>query len=107
MKERSLRLLRALPLLILTPVALLIAAVAMALGDLVWLAIGRRRLTPDTLPNATAASIVVPNWNGRDLLERFLPSWLAAIGNRPGSEVVVVDNGSSDGSAEWIRASYP
>ena len=47
------------------------------------------------------------NWNGRELLERFLPSWVAAIENHPGSEIVVVDNGSSDGSAEWVRLYYP
>ena len=54
-----------------------------------------------------AASLVIPNWNGKDLLERFLPSWMAAIANHPGSEVIVVDNGSTDGSAEWIRTNYP
>ena len=54
-----------------------------------------------------AASLVIPNWNGRDLLERFLPSWLASIQNHPGSEVLIVDNGSTDGSAEWVRTNYP
>ena len=53
-------------------------------------------------PETRAASLVIPNWNGKDLLERFLPSWIAAIAHHPGSEIIVVDNGSSDGSADWI-----
>jgi GT2 family glycosyltransferase len=59
------------------------------------------------MPRTQAATLVIPNWNGRDLLERFLPSWIVAIAGHPGSEVLIVDNGSTDGSADWIRANYP
>lgn len=48
--------------------------------------------------------IVILNWNGRRHLERFLPSVMSAGG---GAGVVVADNGSSDGSLEFLRANYP
>jgi GT2 family glycosyltransferase len=43
---------------------------------------------------------VVPSWNGRHLLERFLPSWLDQ--SLPFARVVVVDNGSDDETASLI-----
>jgi glycosyltransferase involved in cell wall biosynthesis len=43
-------------------------------------------------------AVVIPNWNGATLLERFLPS-VAAQTARP-AKVLVVDNGSTDGSRE-------
>ncbi|MES1257634.1 MAG: glycosyltransferase family 2 protein, partial [Acidobacteriota bacterium] len=107
MKARLLRLLRALPLLLLAPVLLLLGALALAVLDLLWLLAGRRQPVRDSRPAARAASLVIPNWNGKDLLERFLPSWLEAIAGHPGSEIVLVDNGSTDGSADWVRARYP
>lgn len=107
MKSGLLRFLKALPGLICVPFALALAALALALTDLAWKMFGRRRNEPDQLPDTKAATIVVPNWNGKDLLEKFVPSWLAAIADHPGSEVLVVDNGSTDGSAEWLRTHHP
>jgi GT2 family glycosyltransferase len=46
-------------------------------------------------------SIVVPVWNGRDLLARLLASVDAQT--TPASEVLVVDNGSHDGAPEMAR----
>jgi GT2 family glycosyltransferase len=50
-------------------------------------------------------SVVIPNWNGRD----WLPGCLRALADqeRPPDEVIVVDNGSSDGSVEYLRAEHP
>jgi len=107
MKTSLLRFLRALPLLILAPLLLIVSAMAIALCDLAWMLAGRRRVPGNTMPAPVAASLVIPNWNGKDLLERFLPSWVESIAGHPGSEIVVVDNGSTDGSADWIAARYP
>jgi O-antigen biosynthesis protein len=53
------------------------------------------------------ASIVIPNWNGKELLEKYLPSVVKAMEARPGSEAIVVDNGSTDGSAEFVADKFP
>lgn len=48
-------------------------------------------------------SIIIVNWNGRELLARCIESIL----EHPPSvsfEIVVVDNASTDGSVEWLRA---
>lgn len=50
-------------------------------------------------------SIIIVNWNGRSLLETCLPAALAQT--YPSANVIVVDNGSHDGSAAWIAARYP
>lgn len=51
-------------------------------------------------------SVVILNWNGRELLQRFLPSVLA---HSPAewADVVVADNGSTDDSIEMLRKSFP
>ena len=51
-------------------------------------------------------SIVIPSYNGRHLLEQNLPEVLAAAGKVKG-EVIVVDDGSKDGTDEWLRKNYP
>ncbi|MBM3208986.1 glycosyltransferase family 2 protein [Candidatus Shapirobacteria bacterium] len=48
-------------------------------------------------------SIVIPNWNGEKLLRKNLPKVLAAHAN----EVVVVDDGSTDGSTEFLKKISP
>lgn len=52
-----------------------------------------------------SASLIVLNWNGRELLARCLPSVLAQ--DYPDAEVLVVDNGSTDGSLDWLASAYP
>src|SRR5258708_15285816 len=101
------RILSGLPLAILSPLMLLIAAVGLALTDLLARLAPRRKLKQETRPDTRSAAIVIPNWNGRDLLEKYLPSVRAAAERVPGSEVIVVDNGSTDGSAAFIRERFP
>ena len=74
------RLIQALPLLILSPLIMAISALAVAAGDLVWAVFGRRRRwTGRQAAAPRSASVVIPNWNGRDLLEKYLPSVEAAM----------------------------
>lgn len=50
-------------------------------------------------------SVIVLNYNGRGFLDGCLSS--LACQSYSGFEVVVVDNGSTDGSPEYIEANYP
>ncbi len=105
--RRLIRYLLRLPLLVLCPVALTLAAAALAICDLLWLLAGKRQARGGALPDRSAASVVIPNWNGRELLEKYLPSVIAALAGNPGNEVIVVDNGSTDGSAACLRERFP
>jgi N-acetylglucosaminyl-diphospho-decaprenol L-rhamnosyltransferase len=50
-------------------------------------------------------SIIIVNWNGRDLLARCIESVIKHPPSAP-YEIVVVDNASTDGSVEWLRAAH-
>jgi len=53
-------------------------------------------------------SVIIPTYNGRHLLQAYLPLTYAAIKNTGGNyEVIIVDDCSEDGSAGFIRAEYP
>ena len=47
-------------------------------------------------------SVVILNWNGEQTLRQFLPSVLAHT-QLPDVEIVVADNGSTDGSLEYLH----
>ena len=50
-------------------------------------------------------AVLVLNWNGRSLLETFLPSW---VQHTPaGADLIIVDNGSTDDSVAFVREHYP
>jgi GT2 family glycosyltransferase/glycosyltransferase involved in cell wall biosynthesis len=102
-----LRFLRQLPFALLSPFLAGASLLGLWLTDVLWMLFGRRRLTPETRPSSAAASVLIPNWNGRDLLEKYVPSILAAIAANPANELVVVDNGSTDGSVEFLSARFP
>ncbi len=58
-----------------------------------------------------SVSVIIPTWNGRELLAEFLPSVFAALGeyrDREGADVelLIVDDASTDGSAAWLAATY-
>jgi len=55
--------------------------------------------------NAPTVSVVIINWNGKAHLARCLAA-LAAQTYRD-FEVIVVDNGSTDGSVAFVREQYP
>jgi len=49
-------------------------------------------------------AIVILNWNGKELLESFLPSVTQYSGD---SEIYVADNASTDSSVAFLKANYP
>lgn len=51
-------------------------------------------------------AVIILNWNGLELLRQFLPSAVANTCSEE-AELYVADNGSSDGSADWVRANFP
>jgi len=94
-------------LLLVSPLLMAFAALALALVDLAWWVFGVRALADSTRADAAGASVVIPNWNGKDLLEKYLPSVIEALAGNPANEILVVDNGSTDGSAEFVAAAFP
>jgi O-antigen biosynthesis protein len=104
------RLARTLVALAAAPILLSISAIVLAVADLAWRLFGRAAPEPPVQPNAAAAggaSVVIPNWNGKDLLASYLPSVIQAMAGNPANEIIVVENGSSDGSAEFVRTNFP
>ena len=55
--------------------------------------------------DAVRVSVVIPNWNGR----RWLPDCLRSLAaqTRSPDEVIVVDNGSGDGSLAYLHDEHP
>lgn len=66
------------------------------------------RKNPLPKPDLSRASIIVLNWEGRHLLEEFLPSVVEAVKHDGRNhEILVVDNGSRDGSVEFLGTHFP
>ncbi len=57
-------------------------------------------------PNRIRVAVVILNWNTRELLRRFLPLVIARTPQEY-AEIVLVDNGSEDGSAEMVKNNFP
>jgi GT2 family glycosyltransferase len=51
-------------------------------------------------------SVIILNWNGQSLMEKFLPS---VIANTPAeiAEIIVADNGSTDNSISMLNEKFP
>ena len=54
---------------------------------------------------SASVSVIVVNWNGRHHLELCLSSLLAQT--YPNFEIILVDNGSTDGSIDFVKANFP
>lgn len=50
--------------------------------------------------------VIILNWNGLSLLKKFIPP-AARFTISPEADLIVADNGSDDGSVEWLAENYP
>jgi len=55
--------------------------------------------------DAPVLSVVIPSWNTREYLAACLTHLAAA--EKPATEVIVVENASSDGSLEYLKTHHP
>ena len=49
-------------------------------------------------------AVVILNWNGRSMLERFMPS---VVQHSSCADIIVADNGSTDDSVAFMQQNYP
>ena len=49
-------------------------------------------------------AIIILNWNGKKLLEQFLPS---VVRYSPEGQLYIVDNASTDDSLDYVRNHFP
>src|SRR5690625_6837894 len=50
-------------------------------------------------------SIIIVTWNALPLLKKYLPS--VAASDYPDVEIILADNASTDGSADWVEKTFP
>lgn len=50
-------------------------------------------------------SVIIPNWNGKNFLEKCLVSLEGQTFKD--FEIIIIDNGSNDGSVEFVKKEYP
>lgn len=51
-------------------------------------------------------AIVILNWNGKDMLQKYLPA-LKKYSKVDGAQIIVADNDSTDGSMEMMERDFP
>jgi len=87
----------------------LFANLALAAGFYAQLWKRLRRAPPLALAAQTltpGVTIVIPSRDGKALLEKLLPALEREL-DQTGGEIIVVDNGSTDGTAPWLAAAHP
>lgn len=88
----------------------LIVAALVVLTDIIGLPLRflRRRQLEIAVPNRDSVTIQILNWDGKHLLAQCLPRLIKAVSAAGGRHhILVVDNGSTDGSLEFLRKEFP
>lgn len=57
------------------------------------------------MPNSERIDVVIPTYRGTELLRKYVPSIIEEVGSA--SRLIIVDDGSGDGSTETIRTEFP
>lgn len=58
------------------------------------------------MDNNKPVAVIILNWNGEALLQKFLPKVIATT-NEKLADIIVADNGSTDNSVEFIEKEFP
>jgi GT2 family glycosyltransferase len=61
--------------------------------------------TPERRMTEPSVAVVILNWNGQALLEKFLPGVIESQYNN--LQLIVGDNASTDNSVEFVKTNYP
>jgi GT2 family glycosyltransferase len=92
----------------------LIVALVLLISDVALfpLRILRRRQAPQAPVDSSSVTIQILNWDGLHLLKECLPSVVEAVRRHSiisgrKLEILVVDNGSHDGSVDYLRQQFP
>ena len=68
----------------------------------------RRSAPVAAVSDGTRCSFVIVTWEGKDLLAESLPALIRAAHAHGGDhEIIVVDNGSTDGTESYIQTNFP
>ena len=106
--------LRALPFVVLLlPLDIIVACVVLV-TDLVLLPLSIFRSRPEEVMPVDVSSVTIQilNWDGLHLIKQCLPAVIEAVRQHARSsgrtpDILVVDNGSSDGSVDYLRTQFP
>lgn len=52
-------------------------------------------------------SVIIPTYNGLELLKKLIPSLLNFVPNLQEDEIIIVDDGSKDGAEDYLREAFP
>lgn len=103
------RFLIALYSLVMLPFMVMWVAIMVVMhGIMDWIAKIRKNYSPEDLhrsPDTSKVTVVIPTWNGKELLDMCLPPLIAALRER--DDIIVVDNASEDGTKEHLAATFP
>jgi GT2 family glycosyltransferase len=99
--------LRALPyVLLLLPLDVLVALCLCVFAPLS--STRKHKGTNTQSVDARKITIIIVNWDGKHLLSECLPAVIKALEHAGGDhDILVVDNGSTDGSIDFIRRDFP
>ena len=64
-------------------------------------------ISVDNFDRTVGVSIVLPNYNGVELLKDNIPSVVCALKHWGVGEIIIVDDCSSDRSVEYIQEQFP